>query len=573
MIDKTQSNVAWGVEFGGSAVRLVRVVRTGAGYQADRCLQAPLEDRWESGPDVAAAVAPLAAAGIADPLVACVSDELILYRALSLPNADPDALAKMVAGQLEVLIPTEAARFALPWCTQADPYRPGHQRVLLAAARRDALTGPAEACSRLGRDADGIVPSALALATAWSCTGDTTGQPAILLDVGTRCTTLAVTHDGQVVECAVLDNGGDRWTERIAEQLGISPSQAEQKKLAYAADPSSAEEDPAVYGCIQVAMDGWARQLREVVRDCLADIPPQGRPKRCILFGRSAHMPGLPALVAATLEVQVQAATAAGDRLTLADGVDFDTSAAAIGAALCVLEGGAQVVNLAADTKEAPPPGRKRHWRWAALAAWLLLAVASLYGLDRIRADSLRQTLRRMRAETSQHGGLKRQLAVGEYLELSAPSALDVLDRIGAAESKAMLAAWHYNRSGNVVIAGTVANEQECSALLEKLSGLGEAELKSGRSEEKKFRFEIGLKVDRSMKPAPKPAQPTTKPTSQPASGPASGPASAPAKPSTPATGPATVPASGPGVPAGSPPTRQPAGRRGARPRRRGGRP
>ncbi len=47
MIRRKQNNVVWGLEFGGSALRLVRLTRSGADYHADKFLEVPLDDRWE----------------------------------------------------------------------------------------------------------------------------------------------------------------------------------------------------------------------------------------------------------------------------------------------------------------------------------------------------------------------------------------------------------------------------------------------------------------------------------------------------------------------------------------------
>ena len=49
-------SAAWGLEFGGSAVRLAHVVRTASAYRLDRFVEAPLEDRWVSSPDIRAAL-------------------------------------------------------------------------------------------------------------------------------------------------------------------------------------------------------------------------------------------------------------------------------------------------------------------------------------------------------------------------------------------------------------------------------------------------------------------------------------------------------------------------------------
>ena len=524
MIEKPNNETAWGVEFGGSAVRAVRLARTDAGYRVQEHFQVDLPQRWEGPPDLAAAAGRLGGARPAEPLAACLPDELVLCRSLSMPAADPAATAKMVAGQLEALIPAQADRFATVWRSDEDLLRKDAQRVLMLAVRREALDGVVAACRRLGPGPRIATPSVLALATAWSRLGRNADPPTVLLDVGARCTALAVVHEGRVVRCGVLDQGADHWVERLADQLEVPPAQAERRKLEYTAQPASASADPAVHGCIQQAVAEWSRQLRETYQDCVEEIPRPLRPRRCVLFGRASRTPFVAAAVVASLNLEVLQATPP-DRLALPAGADFDSLAPAIGAALCVLEADAATVNLvqaAAGKRRLAIPSARR---WAALVLWLLVAVLALYCLDRGEAARLTGVLDEIREKTGKHGGLDRDLAVGAYLESAAPPPLVMLDRISAAApEKAMLLGFQYNTTGELTLEGTVPSEQECMAMLQKLGALGTANLRSGRPVADKFRFEIHLKAAAGMRPsaatqpaATQPAGGQTSPASRPA--------------------------------------------------------
>ncbi|MDY7011003.1 MAG: pilus assembly protein PilM [Planctomycetota bacterium] len=536
MIGKTRKDVVWGVEFGGSTVRLVRVTRVGSGYRADRYAEAPLDERWVRAPNVATAVGLMNTEKIGDAVVACVRDDLILYHTLSLPQAEPGAMEKMVAGQLEVLIPTHVGHFVTGWVEFPDPYKVGFQRVLICAAKREAMAGPIEGCKRLGREADGVVPSMLALATTWTWLRDETdrvgSQPAarttVLLDIGARCTSLAVMQDGRVLQCGVIDLGGDYWTERIAEQFSISCPEAERRKLDYVEEPSAGDTDHVMSSNItKDVLADWSRQLREVYEHCVAGMPHEIRPDRCIMFGRSSRLPGLPSLVSSVLGLQAQPANVP-KRLSLADGVDFDRSATAIGAALCAMEADSDVVNLLPETEYKPASSRQLKWRWVAVVAWLLAGALTLYGLDRSKANRLSDTFRDVHTETRRRGGIVRQLAIGRYLELGEPTPLEVLDRISETiPPKALLTTWSYNRSGEVVIGGTVPNEKEFLAMLKRLCKVGDLEWKSGRPDKGKFRFDIHLKMGRILETTC--TQPATKPTSEPSTKPTGKPKSKPA--------------------------------------------
>lgn len=530
MMQKEPSPAAWGMEFGGSAVRLVRLRRTGSAFRADRYAEAPLENRWQSAPDPAAASAALRGA-IAGPVVVCLPDEIVLFRTLSLPAAGPEQLRRMVAGQLEALVPAQLDGFASGYRSWPNPGHSGRLHVLACAARREVLAQFGD----LGRDARGAVPSVLALASLWAAHDRAGNGPAALLDVGARCSGLAVLGRSRQVHCDVIDEGGDQWTELLAERLRVSFDQAEQRKLAYSGDASGTERDPEVAGCLREATAAWALQLREAYDNCVRDVPRADRPRRCVLFGRGGRMPGLADLVSRTLQMEVHRA-APPDGLTLAPGVDFDRSATAIAAAMAAMGANWPVVDLAPRPEAAPRPKRRPLWRWAALCAWLVAAVMVLYSLDRIEAGRLDRAVLQVRRKAEEHGGLAQQLAVGRYLERCGPGPLDVLDRVSEVVPPGMiLTTWRYSRDGQVTLAGTAPNEKLFLTMLAKLAEMGEVEWKSGRLDQNKFRFEVSLGLGPSIggpatKPASRPgpkvivAPSMTRPASAPAS-PRSGPA------------------------------------------------
>jgi Tfp pilus assembly PilM family ATPase/DNA uptake protein ComE-like DNA-binding protein len=539
VMSETTHDVAWGVEFGGSAVRLVRLTRTERGYRADEYVEAAVADRWEAPPDPGRAAAGLTGRAGAGPVAAAVADELVLFRSLSLPEAGPEDMDKMVRGQVEVLVPAQADRFVSGWRAWPDPDRPGHQRVLLCAARREVVAPTTEACRRLGAEPEAVVPSILALAALWTGMAGGSGRPVVLVDVAARCTALAVVDGSEVLCCGVTDHGADRWTERIAEELNLPCAQAEARKH----DLSAASgQDPAGAEALRHALTEWARSLREAYRDCIADLAEDRRPSTCVLFGRSARMPGLAERVTEALGVQAKPARQT-DRLSLAEGLDFSRSAAAIGAAMCAMNADSPAASLSAHARQAPTGSRPRiSRRWAALVAWLLAAVLGMYCLDRVEAARGDRALKEARARTNRPYPLSRQLAIGRHLETSGPTALDVLDRISRnVPKKVMLTSWRYGRNGDaadVALTGTAPNEKEFLTVLEKLCEIGEVEWKTGRPDKGKFRFEVQLKVGRRDKARMAKAPPAAKGEGGPATAPTtkSGGASA--------TKPATAPSS-----------------------------
>lgn len=542
MSNKKQNNTVWGLELGGSALRLVRLTRNGQEYHVEESFEVALEDRWEKPADYSAALAALPRLNITDPLVVCGADERVLFRSLSLPDSRPADLAKMVQSQLEVLIPTQAENFDTAYTNCPHPSEPGRQRVLLYAARREVLSATLKSTQALGVDHAGLIPSILALSCSWTYLtrdGRKPDGPLLLIDVGARCTSIALMTENRVAHCSIIDQAGDHWTEQIAEHLDITPSQAERRKLAYATSDSPAQADPQLHDCLGPLLDNWSRHLREAYQTSLENAASASCPDHCIILGRSASLPGLSELIADTLSLQVDQPKPP-ERLVLAEGIIFQESAAAIGAALCSMQDDWPQLNMA-TTKESSHTGRALFsWRWAALLGWLLAAVLSLYGLDRLEASRLSETLKDARDQTGQQGGLARQLAIGKFLEKSGPAPLDVLDTISTLlPEKAILTGLKYNRNNRITVGGTVPNQQEFQMLLQKLSKLGPTDLKTARPDKKEFRFEISLTLE-TPRPAAEPTPKTESPESPAADtdtkeSPAKSPDAKPPEPPTPA--------------------------------------
>jgi len=495
---KNTVDMAWGIEFGGSAVRLIRVVRTASGYRADHYAEVPMNERWETSSVPAEAAALLGVDAIDGPLVACVPDELVLYRSLSLPAAEPQALARMAENQLESLVPAQAEQFATGWDHQADPHQPAQRRVLLCAARRDALARCLDACRQMGATPAAATPAALATARAWGslCTGN--DEPVVLLDVGARCTSLVVLHNRRPIRCGVIDLGQDHWIESLAEDLGVSPAEAEARDLTGPSDQAGA----AGHTALRRAVGVWVRHVREVYDHCVADIPVDQRPKLCILLGRPSPAASLTSVVAAALGTEVRQCGLPA-RLALEEGVDFDRAATAIGAALGQIAANGSMVNLVAkplDRKAKAVP--RRWWRWAALGAWGVAILLVLYALDHARGNRLAELVDRTQAKFARSGGLERELALGRRLEAAGPGPLEVMDRIAAlVPPNTLLTTLRYSRSGEVTIGGSAASMKDCHLLLTRLGQIGRAEVKSARKVSKKYLFDIELKLGHTIRP------------------------------------------------------------------------
>ena len=548
----TSGNVAWGLELGGSRVRLARVERTAGGLRVVAVHEQPLTDRWDHAPDVRAALGRLDRAAPGGPLAVAITDERVLCRCVSVPDAPPDVLERIARGQLEALLPAQAEMFVSQWHQREDPLRKGARRLVLCAARADEVRSAAAGGEAIGRRADVVLPSAWATSSALAWEGDER-ECITVVDASARATTLTLQCGPRPVQCEVIDHGGDHLTERLADELGVSMEQAEREKLAFAEGKAPSSASPETFeAALRGAAGAWARQVREAYGACVEQIQADRRPRRCVLVGRAAQLGVLCEALSESLGLNVEVA-APPQAIALSNGIVFGSAAAAIGAAVEALRSAGPAMNLMPAAAPARPATTTKRWVWAAAGGWLLAAVMGLYLQDLGEARSLSASLARVRKQADAGQPLKRKLAIARHLQPAGGGALTVLDEISALVPKgAILSTWQYNRRGEVRFGGTLPNEKEFHALLEKLRTsdvFDEVTYRSAKKAQGKFQFDISLRASGSPPPRPpetapaagKPAK-STQPT-QPATK-ASATSTQPAA-SAPATRPATRPGGG----------------------------
>ncbi len=537
-MSKTQNNTdhAWGLELGGSAVRLVRVRRTASGYCVDKYLQVPLANRWSTAPRLAEALAGLGGkATLTGALGAAVPDEWVLFRTMSLPAADDDALGKVVANQIELLLPAQAELFAWSWTRCSQSQAQDGAEVLACAVKKDSLKMLARCEAVLGAAPSAVFPSAVALAAAWPVLYPN-DRAVLLVDVAARSTSLVLLSEGKPTRCAVVGAGGDHWSEGIAQAEGISPAQAEGIKLESLSNQGLGKDLSAhVHSRLIEEMSHWAQDLREAWDDCKAGLPQGRLPARCVLVGRAALTEGLQSVAAEALGMEVALAPPPA-KLSLQSDVTFDQAAGAIAAAVTALQDRPPAINFAAAPPEPSRAGRKA-LRWAAVAGWLVAAVIGLYLADHYRAGSLAATLNEARAELGGPRRLATAEAVGQYLEKGAPPPLDVLEEISALmPEQATLTTLRYSRrggghsrGGEIMIAGTLPNTAELQTFLQKLQKSPlVSDLVPGPAvvEQNSLKFELTFTAISTLAPRAATSMPTTA-TSGPSAGGRRGPAGA----------------------------------------------
>lgn len=131
-----------------------------------------------------------------------------------------------------------------------------------------------------------ITAEPYALAKTWGQNRETGGD-AIILDIGSSTTDLAIVKDGNLLGGKMFTVGGRVFTKRIAQSLNVSFAEAEDIKLAYANDqlekPSAAIVKQALGEDAEIWLAGVAIVLNEMGLDTL--------PAQILLCGGGSLLP------------------------------------------------------------------------------------------------------------------------------------------------------------------------------------------------------------------------------------------------------------------------------------------
>jgi type IV pilus assembly protein PilM len=215
------------------------------------------------------------------------------------------------------------------------------RRVLLAAAYKEPIDHYVEACRAAGLELSGIDVEAFALLRAVAPrNGDTEDAPtvaSVVVSIGHDRSTLAIS-DGTVCDfMRVLDWGGSKLEAAIAQELGLTPSEAAELKLELDLGDDAPNEDDPRAARARLAVE---RELQTLARELIASLQfYQGQPgslaiSQVFVTGGTTMLPGLAEELERLTRVPVRIANPlAGVQVSngLAERGDLASLAAAIG--------------------------------------------------------------------------------------------------------------------------------------------------------------------------------------------------------------------------------------------------
>jgi type IV pilus assembly protein PilM len=113
------------------------------------------------------------------------------------------------------------------------PAGPPKRKVLVAAARKQLIDDFVAGARAAGLTAEGIVPGLIGPVNAFerAMPDVFANEVAALVDLGFKSSTICILQQGELVLSRVVNIGGDRLTNGLAEALGVSYAEAEGIKI------------------------------------------------------------------------------------------------------------------------------------------------------------------------------------------------------------------------------------------------------------------------------------------------------------------------------------------------------
>jgi type IV pilus assembly protein PilM len=162
--------------------------------------------------------------------------------------------------------------------------------VLVVAVPKKIVDSYMAFLKLIGLEACTLETSILAAARLIGETDSSRGLPTVLIDFGSISVDLTVYDHVPIVNGTVL-GGGDDFTKRIAERLGVTPQEAHTIKTKYGLSLSKRQRE--ITEALDPILQELIKEIRRIVRYYDERAENKTKIEQIITMGGGAHMPGL----------------------------------------------------------------------------------------------------------------------------------------------------------------------------------------------------------------------------------------------------------------------------------------
>ena len=303
--------MGFGIDLGASALKVVRIQRTLAGFRLVGAARTHIPEGTERVANAGRALREILARARPGIGVVGLGGRDVNLQIVQQSAMAPANYRAMMGYELEQRRGGEGALYGdYSTLREPDPYNPGYLAVV-GIAKREYVDGHTSLVAAAGIDVRDAVPRPFALFAAYRNAYGVENGTVMLLDVGAENTDLALVRGGRLIFCRNVATGAAVIDQGIARLGGLTPEESESRKIRFGnlgpagdeADPREEEIRPAVRsgasqiaGTIQSSMTFARSQLGE--KDLAVD--------KVYLSGGGARLRGLPAYLQSALKMPVE---------------------------------------------------------------------------------------------------------------------------------------------------------------------------------------------------------------------------------------------------------------------------
>ncbi|MBI4130612.1 type IV pilus assembly protein PilM [Candidatus Roizmanbacteria bacterium] len=299
-----------GIDLGSNAIKIVELVKRGNNLVLSSLGSIPTPPRGLMS-DV-----PLDEQAVIDVLMkllkemkvnsrgvhASLPESAVFTRVIDLPNLTEKELSSSIKWEAEQYIPLPIDKVNIDYAILSRSNEANSMRVLLIAAPLTLIekyTRIFEAANLdiLSLETDAVASSRIIPKSLPEKSNE------LILNIGAGTSIIGIVKDKSLIFVRTVAAAGESFTRTIADELGFSPSQAEEYKRTYGLNRDSLE------GKIFTTLSPSIRQLMEEVKKVIVYFNgqyPQEKLTTILLSGGSVRMPGLVSYVASETSLDTQ---------------------------------------------------------------------------------------------------------------------------------------------------------------------------------------------------------------------------------------------------------------------------
>lgn len=301
----------FGLDIGSSSIKLVQLAKIEDRFSLVTLGQVPTpieidesQKDWNTIPLTAVIKQLVKDCRVTTRAVAVGLPESQVYtRVVDLPVMNADELSQAIKFQIEQFVPLPAAEVIVKHTiiTSQNPAT-GAMSVLLVACPNFLIDRYAKIVSESGLEMHSIDTESLSCARALIPFG-TESPITMIFDMGSGGSNFSLVKNGEIISTRSIGTGGKAISRAIATDLGIEDKQADEYRNSYGLNPNqlSGSVAKAMTPVVNLIVEEIKRVLVTIQNKNVADLP-----RRIVVFGGCAMIPGLVAYLAQQLSVEVQ---------------------------------------------------------------------------------------------------------------------------------------------------------------------------------------------------------------------------------------------------------------------------